>query len=167
MGKRSVKENKNIYFVSRENAGLTREAASDKMEFISPDRIERIENEKSRPQPDEVLAMAKCYKVPNLCNYYCSHECEIGQNYVPAIQVKNLSQIVLEMVASLNSLDQQKARLIEITVDGEITEDEYGDFAKISTQLDKISMAVESMKMWVDKTASEGGIDLDRLKASK
>jgi len=167
MGKRSIKENKNIYFVSRENAGLTREAASDKMEFISPDRIERIENEKSRPQPDEVLAMAKCYKVPNLCNYYCSHECEIGQNYVPEIQIKNLSQIVLEMVASLNTLDEQKNRLIEITVDGEISEDEYADFAKISAQLDKISMAVESMKMWVDKTASEGGIDLERLKAAK
>ena len=34
MGKRSVRENKNIYQTSREEAGLTREKASELMEFF-------------------------------------------------------------------------------------------------------------------------------------
>lgn len=59
MPRRSVKEEKNIYFQSREAAGLTREEASGKTEFLSEDRIERIESEKSAPHPDEVLALEK------------------------------------------------------------------------------------------------------------
>ena len=58
MGRKSTKENKNIYQISRENSGLTRESAAEQLEFISSDRIEKIENEKSYPHPDEILAMA-------------------------------------------------------------------------------------------------------------
>lgn len=68
--------------------------------------------------------MARAYKKPSLCNYYCSHECPIGQEYVPEVEVKELSSIVLEMLASLNSVHKQKDRLIEIAADGKITGDE-------------------------------------------
>ena len=44
MGKRSTKENKNIYQTSRESLALTREKASEQMLYISADRIEKIEN---------------------------------------------------------------------------------------------------------------------------
>ena len=54
MGKKSTKENKNIYQTSREEAGLTREKASELMEFVSADRIEKIESEKSAPHPEEI-----------------------------------------------------------------------------------------------------------------
>ena len=43
MGRKSVKENKNIYQLSRENMGYSRAAASEKLEYISADRIEKIE----------------------------------------------------------------------------------------------------------------------------
>ena len=62
MGKKSVKENKNAYQNSREEAGFTRQQASELMEFISADRIEKIENERTEPHPEEILAMSKCYK---------------------------------------------------------------------------------------------------------
>ena len=68
MGRKSVKENKNIYQLSRESVNLTREKASMELKFISADRIEKIESEKSYPHPDEIIAMAKCYKNPSLCN---------------------------------------------------------------------------------------------------
>jgi putative ABC transport system permease protein len=44
MGKKSVKENKNIYFQSREEAGLTRAQASELMDFISESRIEKMKD---------------------------------------------------------------------------------------------------------------------------
>ena len=108
MGKKSTKENKNIYQQSREEAGLTREKASELMDFVSADRIEKIESEKSAPHPEEVLVMADAYKKPVLCNYYCSKGCPIGKEYVPEIQVKDLAQFTLEMLASLNSVDKEK-----------------------------------------------------------
>lgn len=158
MGRKSTKENKNIYQTSREAIELTREAAAEQLQFISSDRIEKIENEKSLPHPDEILAMADCYKNPALCNYYCSHECPIGQEYVPEVKSKELSQITLEMLASLNSLDKQKARLVEITVDGIISEDEMEDFKKIQEQLEYISMAIDSLQLWVQKAIMDGKI---------
>lgn len=159
MGRKSTKENKNIYQTSREAINLTRESAAEVLEFISPDRIEKIESEKSLPHPDEILAMADCYKNPSLCNYYCSHECPIGQEYVPEVKIKDLSQITLEMLASLNSLNRDKNRLIEITVDGTITKDEVEDFQKIQTQLSQISMAIDSLQLWVQKALADGKIE--------
>ena len=158
MGRKSTKENKNIYQTSREAAGLTRESAAELLEYISSDRIEKIESEKSLPHPDEILAMADCYKNPSLCNYYCSHECPIGQEYVPEVKLKDLSQITLEMLASLNSLEKGKNRLIEITVDGVISEDEKKDFEKIQQQLAQISLAIDSLELWVQKAVAEGKI---------
>lgn len=159
MGKKSTKENKTIYQLSREDMEYTREQASNLMEYVSADRIQKIESEKSLAHPDEILLMAECYKAPELCNYYCSHECPIGQRYVPEIKIKDLSQIVLEMLASLNSLDKEKNRLIEITADGEITEDEFHDFNAIRDQLDKISLSVDSLRLWLEKTIADGKID--------
>jgi len=166
MGKKSTKENKNIYQKSREDRGLTRDAASELMDFVSADRIEKIENEKSMPHPDEILAMSKAYKTPHLCNYYCSHECPIGQEFVPEIEVKELAQITLEMLASLNAMNKAKNRLIEITADGVIEESEYEDFAKIQKQLGQISMAIDSLQLWVNKTIAEGKIDKAGLEAA-
>ena len=69
MARVSTKENKNIYQLTRESLKLTRESASELLETISPERIEKIENERSLPYPDEVLAMAEKYRQPKLCNY--------------------------------------------------------------------------------------------------
>ena len=159
MGRKSTKENKNIYQTSREEAGFTRDAAAEALKFISSDRIEKIESEKSLPHPDEILAMSDCYKNPSLCNYYCSHECPIGQEYVPEVKLKDLSQITLEMLASLNSLEKEKTRLIEITVDGVISEDEKDDFERIQGQLAQIAMAVDSLQLWVQKAVVDGKIN--------
>ena len=62
MARVSTKENKNIYHKTRESLQLTREAASELLESITPERIEKIENERSLPHPDEVLVMAEKYK---------------------------------------------------------------------------------------------------------
>lgn len=71
MGRISKKENKNIYQTRREELGLSRDKASELLETITPERIEKIENEKSTAHPDEVMLMAEKYKLPLLCNYYC------------------------------------------------------------------------------------------------
>lgn len=167
MGKRSTKENKNIYQIAREEAGFTRSKASDIIGYISADRIEKIESEKSEPHPDEILAMSKCYKKPNLCNYYCSKVCSIGQEYVPEVEVKDFSLIILEMLATLNSIDKDKNRLIEIAADGKLTEDEIGDFTTILTKLNNISLSVDALTLWIENTIANGQIDPNLLATYK
>ena len=146
---------------------MTREEAIEAMGFVSDSRIEKFETGKSPVQPEEVLAMAKAYKKPSLCNYYCSHECPIGQEYVPEVKVKELSQIVLQMLATMNSLEKAKDRFIEITADGEISEDELADFAKIEQGVEQISMAADSLVLWVNNTIASGKIDEEKLEAAR
>ena len=167
MARVSTKENKNIYHKTRESLQLTREAASELLESIAPERIEKIENERSLPHPDEVLVMAEKYKQPSLCNYYCANQCPIGQQYVPEVKIKDLSQIVLEMLASLNSMNKQKERLIEITADGKITGDELVDFIGIQKELERISIAVETLQLWSEQMLANGMIDLQQYNAIK
>ena len=167
MGKKSVKKDKNIYQICREEMELTREKASELLETISADRIEKIESGKSLPHPDEVVRMSDCYKMPNLCNQFCAKECPIGQEYVPEVSMKELSQITLEMLASLNSVEKKKERLIEIVADGKIEENEYKDFVTIQDELEKISLAVEALQLWVEKAIDENGIDPEKLEAAR
>ena len=167
MARVSTKENKNIYQTTREALKLTREAASELLETVAPERIEKIENERSLPHPDEVLLMSDKYKQPMLCNYYCANQCPIGAQYVPEVKIKDLSQIVLETIASLNAMQKKKDRLIEITVDGRISGDELADFVFIQEELEKISIAVETLQLWCERMLDTGAIDRAQYDAYK
>lgn len=161
----SNKENKNVYFRRREELGLTREGASELLETMPPERIEKIENERLEPRPDEVLLMAEKYKSPELCNYYCSKQCPIGQQYVPEVRIQDLSQIVLKMLSSLNSVQDNQRRLIDITADGVIDDDEIADFVDIQEELEKISITVEALQLWSEQMLANGTIDQDKYQA--
>ena len=167
MGRASTKENKNRYQLVREELGLSREKASELLEVIPPERIEKIENERSYPHPDEVLVMSQKYRKPSLCNYYCSNECPIGKEYVPEVQVKELSAIVLEMLASLNSVNKTKERLIDIAADGVISNDEIEDFIYIQNELERISITVETLQLWAEKMLANGLIDAEQYNARR
>ena len=83
------------------------------------------------------------------------------------MKIKDLSQIVLEMLASLNSMGRQKDRLIEITADGKITGDELGDFIYIQEELERISIAVETLQLWSERMLATGAIDTALYNAHK
>ena len=167
MGKQSTRENKTIYQICREEAGLTRSEASEKMTAVSDSKIEKFEYEMQDPTPYDIIQMADAYKRPDLCNYFCSHKSEIGHRYVPEVEVSDLSDIILETIASLNEINPLTTRLIQIARDGKISDDEMKDFAFISKKLDEISLAVDSLNLWVDKTANEQGLNIDLLNAEK
>ena len=133
----SSKENKNIYFKQREKLGLTRETASDLLETIAPERIEKIENERCEPHPDEVLVMSEKYKSPELCNYYCSNQCPIGRQYVPEVKIQNLD------------------------------DSEINDFVDIQNALEKISITVEALQLWSEQMVANGTINMEKYEASK
>ena len=165
MPKVSTNPDKPLYTIVREELGLTREKASESItsQYISADRIEKIENRRLIARPDEILSIAEAYQAPAIINYYCTHDCEIGGKYGREIETKDLSQIAIETINSLNRLNQVKDRLLEIVEDGTITEDEYDDFRAIKGNLDKIAHAVESLQLWLQESEAHGKIDIDRL----
>lgn len=164
MGRISTKENKTVYQVARDSLELSREKASE-LTGIEPYRIERIENEKMEPDPWDVVSMANAYGQPELCNHYCANECPIGRKYVPEIKIKDLSQVILEMLASLNSMQKRQERLIEITADGVIANDELEDFICIQEELERISVTVEALQLWTERMIATGKIDLKKYES--
>ncbi len=159
MGKRSVKENKNIYQLSREAKDLSREAASELLEYISPERIEKIESGKSMPHPDEVLTMEEQYGNPELCNYYCTNECPIGMKYVPKAKLSDFSQVTIDIIASLNALSEEKDRMIAIARDGRVNDFERRDFDEILEKLSELERSIQGMKIWIKYAAGTGKLD--------
>ena len=152
MPRKSVRPNKNFFQTAREEAGLTREKASEAIGYMSESVIEKIEYDQVMPDPQEVMDMAKAYRRPELINYYCSNMCAIGRQYMPEVKTTGLSQIVLHILASMNALEKEKDRLVEITVDGTVSAEEQKDFRKIRENLDRMSGAIESLRLWVDGT---------------
>ena len=86
-----------------------------------------------------------------LANEYCTNECPIGRKYVPKITDAELSQIVLDIIDSVNGLSNNKDRLISISADGVITDDERPDLELICRQLDRISSAASTLKVWMEE----------------
>jgi len=155
MPKRSVRENKNIWQLAREEAGLTRAEASQKTGFLSESVIEKIEYGENTPSADEVAALAKAYRHMELCNLYCARECAIGKNSVREIPLSGLSDIVLSMLDSLNHLEQEKNRLIEITADGTVSKEEREDFERIRDLTERMSLTAQALRLWVEQNSAD------------
>lgn len=160
MGRRSVKENKSIYMLTREQHGLTRERASEEIDGITPGRLEKLENGRVSMQPEDVVMIARAYKEPGLCNYYCTHECAIGRKNTPVLVEKELPQIAIEMVNAISALYAKKEMLLQIAEDGTVTEDEYQDFEALKLLSDKLVVSAETLQLWLDKAAAEGRVNL-------
>ncbi len=160
-----------VYKELRKEHNLTRDDVCDRASELNKplqsERLERIENGKFSITPDEILLLSEIYGEPALCNYYCSKECPIGEKYVPEIKIKDLTQIVLEMLSSLNSMKKRQERLIEITADGIIEESEIADFVAIQKELERISITVETLQLWVEQMIADKKINIDKYNQLK
>ncbi len=156
MGKKSIKENKSIYQLAREEANKTRADVDSFTDgLLSASRIEKIENGTLSAHPEDILQMAECYNKPELCNYYCTTECMIGRKYVPQVEtIHDLPQITMEILSDLNALNRFKEKIIDITADGKVSDDESKDFEHFCQSLSEMSLAIESLKLWAEKSLS-------------
>lgn len=157
MGRKSIKENKNVYQEARDELGWSREKAADeilKIEngrygYVDKYKLVKIEEESIKIQPDDIVALSKAYNKPELRNHYCCHDYEIGKIDAPEVIYKdNVHEILVNMACSLESVNGNKMRLMEILVDGKVDETEMPDLNKILDELEKISMTIEAIQIW-------------------
>ena len=50
-------------------------------------------------------------------------------------------------------------------MDGQITDDELADFVRIQQELEKISVAVETLQLWCERMLDTGAIDREQYEA--
>ena len=165
MGRVSVKKDKTVYQLAREELGLSRADATEYipgnpdfpgMRGISASMLAKMESGASAIQPSDVVAMAERYNKPELRNYYCCHECEIGRIDAPEVPLNTgVHEMLVNMAVALKSLDSKQTRLMEILVDGKLSEDEQADFDVIYDELEQVSRMVESLQLWCEKMKIE------------
>ena len=73
----------------------------------------------------------------------------------------------MEMLASLNTVEKEKDRLIEIAADGTIDDNEVEDFIRIQEELERISITVETLQLWSERMLANGMIDAEAYQAKK
>ena len=159
MGRKSTKENKNIYQETRESLGWSREKAADeiakiensKYNYLDKYRLVKIEEETVKIQPEDIVALSKVYNKPELRNHYCCHHCDIGKIDAPEVVYDNVHEILVNMSVSLESVNSKKLRLMEILADGKVDDTEITDLNKILEELERISMTVEAIQLWCEK----------------
>jgi len=160
MAKPSEKEGKSIYHTVRQELGYSRGEAADliaavdggKYIGIDENRLGKMERGTVKVQPDDVVALSKAYNRPELRNYYCCHECEIGKMDAPEVEFDvGIHEILVNMAVSLRKVNHNKIRLMEILEDGVLSEDEKSDFDRIYEELETISTTVEALQLWCEK----------------
>lgn len=144
----------------RSGMGWSREHAAEEL-GMSDDKLERIENGRQIPNPQDVLIMSDVYRAPELCNYYCHNECEIGRLYVPEIPDRDLPEIILRLLKSLYEAGDLNEILVRITADGIIEDDEIESMVAIQETLEHLSIMIESLQLCIERKVDNGEISKD------
>ena len=71
------------------------------------------------------------------------------------------------MLSSINTLESNQRRLIEIAADGEIGEDEIEDFVDMQMELEQLSVAIEMLQLWTEQMIVDGRINSDKYEKTK
>jgi transcriptional regulator with XRE-family HTH domain len=159
MGKRTLKENTNVYFQARKRAAMSndrlfsRENAAELL-GISPYTLADYELGNTKVVPvDKVILMSDLYNAPELITGYCKYECPVHGFMPLATEEKNLQGIALRLLKGLNDNDMQelKKRMIDILEDGQITGYEIDDFKKILERLDSLAEVISELKLAGEK----------------
>ena len=154
-----------LYRSKREALGWSREYAAEQI-GISDDKLERIENEKQLPNPQDVLIMSDVYKAPELCNYYCNKDCEIGRQYVPKVPDAELPGIILHLLDSVYEVQDMEKILVKITADNVIDESEIENLVRTQYTLEQLSIMIEALQLCVERRIDNGEISKELYDAA-
>lgn len=157
MGTRPSKAAGNVYCRARLDAAKfndrlnSREGASELL-GCSPATLADYELGITKVVPVEsVVRMADLYNAPELKNYYCTQECPIGKGCMHRLDVDNLDRLTLKVMSSLRTVSFIRDKLIDISADGIVSDDEVVEFKQVLTALDAISKNAQELKLWAEK----------------
>jgi len=138
-------ESRNIYKISRESAGLTQEKAAELLD-ISVRCLCDYESDKRRTPDITVIKMIEIYNAQYLAYQHLKTSAEVGQAYMPNIELRDLPSAILKLQKEVNDFLRCREELIDITCDGVITEDERPRWDGILKELDDVAAAIMTVK---------------------
>lgn len=127
-----MKDYQNIYQSAREGAGLTQEAAAERLGW-SVRALQDIEQESREPSPEKVAQMAGLYRAPWLRGYYCNR-CPLGCVWHRPESNVELQQLALEVGLEAEDAEQERRdahELARIALDRKIDDAEFPQYQAI------------------------------------
>lgn len=123
--------------------------------YISREKLLMIEQtdpakRRADPNPDEVVKMAEVYGAPQLCDYYCTHHCPIGQGHKPLIH-NSLSEISTSLMSALYFLDNASDKIHQILQDSKVSDEEKKEFIQSLKILKDIAYSANCLDLWAQK----------------
>lgn len=126
----------NIYQSAREGAGLTQEAAAERLGW-SVRCLQDIEQEAREPSPQKVAQMVELYRAPWLRGHYCNR-CPLGCVWRRPETDVELQQLALEVGLEAEDFEQERRdahALARIALDRKIDDGEYGQYQAIQQRM--------------------------------
>ena len=132
-------EYRNIYKTARSAAGLTQEAAAERL-GLSVERIRAYETGGRIPPNEAVERMVILYNAQHLAYQHLRETNELYGRIVPTLEDRDLIRTAVVLRDRLARLEQGRSldRLTEIAEDDRIDEDERPEFLAIVTELREI-----------------------------
>lgn len=134
-------ESQNIYKNARKSAGFTQEKASQLLN-VSVDSLRDYE-QSQRPVPSDVAsAMCDVYQAPYLAVQHLRLTSDLGKRVVPEIQLKDLPEAVLGVLAAVQRFCAKRETMVEIAADGQIAESEQAEWDEIMRLANDLNVAM-------------------------
>ena len=166
MGRDAIKASENPCFRCRKEAAKyndklsSREGAAEAL-GVSVSSLADYELGITKVIPvDKVVLMADLYNAPELKAWYCSSECPIGRSLpMPSSELSSVERTTLNLIRKLRqeNVEEVREKLIDITADGIISEDEQIDLKEILSYLDELIKAAGELRIIGLKAIMNGG----------
>jgi len=148
-------EYRNIYQKAREVAGYTQERAAELID-ISVESIRAYETDRRVPPNEVVAKMVEIYDARYLAFQHLKNSVPIAREFLPNIEVRDIPGAMLRLQKEVTDFIKCRDELIDITCDGQITDDERPRFDAIMKELNDIVDAIASLEFATENSKKSG-----------
>lgn len=135
-----------IFTKMRGNLLVLRRKKASQLLSVSVDSLRDYE-QSQRPVPSDVAsAMCDVYQAPYLAVQHLRLTSDLGKRVVPEIQLKDLPEAVLGVLAAVQRFCAKREAMVEIAADGQIAESEQAEWDEIMRLANDLNVAMNNMR---------------------
>jgi transcriptional regulator with XRE-family HTH domain len=143
-----------IYAIPRKSKGFTQEKIAELTAYTVPS-VYAFESGQTLPPDEYVLTLITICDCQQLAIQHILNRVSFAKDYVPQVDIKNLSDAILTFQKYINDyLDKQK-RFVDIGFDNEVSHNEQQEFDEICTVIERIYASAMAIKLAKYKRAEE------------
>ena len=149
-------EYRNIYQNARKSAGLTQEAAAERL-GISPESVRAYENGMRVPPNDVVEQMVICYNAQHLAYQHLHETNTLAARIVPALEQRSLLEVAVRIYNRMSQFanGHKVEQLLAMAEDGRIDESERAEFEAFVADLRELIQSGMELELFCQPELKE------------